>query len=109
MSITQVIVLALGIGSGAFIVSLAQVSKPLRLLVLTRSKPGAPRAKAWKWLFDLLNCPYCVSMWMSLAAVAIYHPVPLRYYWPVGYVTVSLAVSSAAMLAVFVIRRALGK
>ena len=105
----ELVILALGVGSGSFILSLSQVSLPLRTWVHGRCRPGAPRWKAWKWLFDLLSCPFCVSVWLSLAAMAVYRPEVLPYWWPVGYVTVSLAVSSVAMAAVLVIKKAVGK
>lgn len=107
--ITETVTVALGIGSGAFIVSLAQVSQPLRFWVLQKSNPAHHRWRVWKWLFQLLSCPFCVSVWMSLAAVGIYQPRLVRYFWPVGYLTVSLAVSSTAMLAVLIIKQAVGK
>lgn len=107
--IVELAVLGLGVGAGSFIVSLSQVSKPARGWVLGRSKPGLRHWKSWKWLFDLLGCPFCVSVWLSLAAVAIYRPEVLPYFWPVGYVTTSLAVSAVAMAGVLVIKKALGK
>lgn len=105
----ELLVLALGIGAASFIVSLSQVSRAARTWVLGKAKPDAPRFRAWQWLFDLLSCPFCVSVWLSLAAVAAYRPEVLPYFWPVGYVTTSLAVSAVAMAAVFVIKKALGK
>lgn len=103
------VVLGLGAGSGSFIVSLSQVSLPLRGWVHGKCRPGAPRQGAWRWLYELLSCPFCVSVWLSLAAVAVYRPEVLPYFWPVGYVTTSLAVSAVAMAAVVVIRKAVGK
>lgn len=103
--IVQLAVLAMGIGSGSFMLSLAQVFAPLRLAVLERGR----RSGLFKWLYQLLNCPFCVSVWLSLAAEAIYRIRVLPYFWPVGYLTTALALSSGAMLAVLVIRRALGK
>lgn len=98
-------VLSLGIGSGSFMLSLAQIFAPLRLRVLERGR----RHGFCKWLYSLLNCPFCVSVWMSLIANAVWRLPLLPFYWPLGYLAVSLALSSGAMAAVLVIRRALGK
>ena len=108
--ITGFVILAMAVGSGAFIASLAQVSKSLRMWLLGRSKPGSRGSwKFWRWLFDLLNCPFCVSVWLSLGATAIWQPRLVPYFWPLGYLVTALARSSGAMAAVLVIRKALGK
>lgn len=103
--ITEAVVLSLGIGSGSFILSLAQIFAPLRLRVLERGR----RSGFFKWLYSLLNCPFCVSVWMSLVANAIWRLRLLPYFWPLGYLATSLALSAGAMAAVLVIRKALGK
>lgn len=103
--IAQFIILAMGIGSGSFMLSLAQIFAPLRLKVLERGRTSG----FFKWLYQLLNCPFCVSVWMSLIANAIYRIRLVPYYWPLGYLVTALALSSGAMAAVLVIRKALGK
>jgi len=27
----------------------------------------AVRSKAWRWVYDLLSCPYCLGFWLTLA------------------------------------------
>lgn len=103
--ITQFAVLSMGIGSGSFMLSLAQIFAPLRLKVLERGKTSG----FFKWLYQLLNCPFCVSVWMSLIAELIWRIRLLPMFWPLGYLATALALSSGAMASVLITRKALGK
>lgn len=100
-ALVQAAVLSLGVGCTAQIGSASQVSRPLRMWL-------ADRKKLWsRWLFDLVSCPFCSSVWLAAIAVGIYRP-PLLHMWaPADYVASLLAVSAASMLPVLWIRRAL--
>ena len=103
------IILALAIGSGAFMLSQAAVFTWLRLLLLARAKKGQPAWQLWRRVYELVSCPYCLSVWMSLIASAIWNVRVVSYFWPLGWVATSLAMTVVAMLGVLVIKKALGK
>lgn len=99
--IAQAAVLALGVGCTAQIGAASQVSRPLRMWL-------AGRKKAWsRWLYDLVSCPFCSSVWLAAIAVGIYRPPLVRMWAPADYAAAVLAVSAASMLPVLWIRKAL--
>lgn len=107
MDVITAIVLALAIGAGAFIISSARISLPLRMKL--RIKQQGEIGPFRKWLSDLANCPFCVSVWLSLAATAIYRPwlVSLtRGGYILSFVATALAISATSMLPVLVIKKA---
>lgn len=108
--------LAASIGSVAYTVSSSKVSAPLRTHVMKRAIRD--RSKGWRWLADLLSCPYCVSHWLAFAATLIYRPwlVDSRLSKAVApgwvgrvfdFAVTSMALVTLAMLAVWLIKRAL--
>jgi hypothetical protein len=99
--VTVAIVLSVAVGALAFIVSVSKISRPARIWMATDHD-----GPWWRWVNDLVNCPFCLSVWMGLAAAAVYRPRLLGYYWPLGYLGTALAISGASMLTVLVIRRA---
>ena len=103
------VVLALAIGSGAFMLSQAEVFTWLRLNLLGRAKMGQPAWQAWKWIYKLVGCPYCLSVWMSLIASAIWNVRVVSYWYPLGWIATALFMTTIAMLGVLVIQKALGK
>lgn len=95
--------LASAIGAAAFITSTAKISIPVRTWIARQRK----RSAFWVWLHDLVNCPFCTSVWMALVATAIYRPSLTRHlWWPLDYLVTALAISGWSMLVVLVIRRA---
>lgn len=95
------LVLALAIGAVAFTTSQAKISRAPRLWLARR------KSRSGTWLFDLVSCPFCTAVWLSLAATAIYRPLLVRLWWPLDYLTTSFAIAAASMLAVAVIRHAI--
>jgi hypothetical protein len=85
----------------------AQIFSPLRQFVIRRTKPGAPARGQWKWVNNLLGCPFCVSVWLAAGAVLVYQPRVIREWYPVDLLTETLAISGASMLVVLVIKKAL--
>ena len=109
-------VLAIAIGSAAFTITSAKISMPLRRWVATKAvKTKSPR---WKWLAELLACPFCVSHWLAFAAVGIYRPwlveanisatlLPNWIGWVFNFLVTCTAMTVVAMVAVWVIKKAL--
>jgi hypothetical protein len=60
----RLIGLSLAVGAVSVTVSKTKACGPLRRLA----------ARGGGWLRDLVHCPYCLSHWLALAAVAIYRP-----------------------------------
>ena len=92
--------LAAAVGSGAFILTRAKISLPLRLWVTEH--PG----RVWEWFKDLLSCPFCTSVWMSLGVTGIYRPYLVHMWLPLDFVVTALAIAAGSMLAVLVITKA---
>lgn len=108
-NMTRAGVLALATGSGAFMLSQAEVFTWLRTLLLARTRTGQPAWRLWKQVYKLVTCPYCLSVWMSLTASIIWNVRLVGYFWPLGWVATSLAMTVVAMLGVLTIKKALGK
>ena len=102
--------LALSVASGAFIITSAKISRPARIVVAKRVStvrigPGQG-FDPWKWLHELLSCPFCVAVWLSLGATGIYRPYVLSYWRPLDFIVTALAIATASMLGVLIIRKA---
>ena len=100
-------ILTVAVGCGAFMLVKAKIFSGLRQSVIRRTRPGAPGRATWKWVNDLLSCPFCVSVWLAAGAVVVYRPRVLHTWLPVDMLTEVLAVSGGSMLVVLVIKRAL--
>ena len=92
--------LALSVGSVAFTVSLAKISRPPRMWLAART------GKFSVWCFGLVSCPFCVAVWLSLAATAVYRPWLVTTWRPLDFMVTALAMAAAAMLPVLVIKKA---
>lgn len=108
------LVLAASIGTASYILTWAKVSDGLRQRLQQaahrdRARQECAAAKFWAWASDLFRCPFCVSVWLSLFATAIYRPLLVREFLPVDFLVTALAVSCTSMGAVFVIGKALGR
>lgn len=99
---TAFAVLALAVGSLAFMGSTAKISQKPRVWLAKRAKGTGVN----QWLFDLVSCPYCLGTWISFAATAVYRPLLVHLWWPADYVATSLAMAAAVMLPMLVIKRA---
>lgn len=102
--IITILTLSAAVGSGSWLLSHTEASKPLRLFVAERSS-----GKFWNWLSKLLSCPYCTGMWLSIFAVLIYRPRLVHEWLPLDYLVSVMALSGISMLTVLIIRKALGK
>lgn len=92
--------LAFAVGAVAFMASMAKISKVPRVWLARR------RSKAGIWLFDLVSCPFCLSVWLSFAATAVYRPLLVTLWEPLDWLVTSLAMAAAAMLPVLLIKAA---
>lgn len=108
--LAEALALSGAVGSGAYMLVLTEIFAPLRHRI-ARKTAGDPRF--WVTLHKLITCPYCTGTWLALGAVTFYRPVLVREpgwaYFPSGFVVSVLFINSTAMLAVLVIRKALGK
>jgi len=101
---SNLIALSLATGSASFLISSTEISKPVRIWVAIRS-----RNKFFSWLSRLLQCPYCVSVWLSIFASAAYRPGMVHRFLPLDYLVSVMAISGLSMLPVLWIKKALGK
>lgn len=94
-------VLAFAVGTVAQVSSRSLISDPLR-------KALKQHKKAWStWLFELLSCPFCVSVWLSAIGSAIFGLRLMNGFWLLSWGCTFLAVAGAAMVPVMLIRKAL--
>lgn len=94
-------VLAFAVGTVAQISSQSQISQPLRKALLDHGTQSS------KWIFELLSCPFCVSVWLAAAGCAIFRVRLMVGFWLLDWGCTFLAVAGAAMLPVMAIRKAL--
>jgi hypothetical protein len=98
--VVAAVAVALAVGAVAQIGSASKISVPLRLWVAKRRTP------IWRWVSDLLGCPFCLGVWLSAAGTLIVRPWLTHGPVVVQFGVTWLAVSAAAMLPVLWIRRA---
>jgi len=109
--IVTAVTLSMSVGTGSYIISWSRISDPLRDWISGRARRGFP----WNWLGDLLTCPFCVAVWLSIFATILYHPLlvhlggPAPAAWLLDRLTTSLAIAGASMLMVRMIGSALGR
>jgi hypothetical protein len=60
-----------------------------------------------RWLFDLISCPFCSSVWLAAAGTAVVQPWLVTGFIIVRFGVTFLAISAASMLPVLWIRKAL--
>lgn len=46
----------------------------------------ADRSPVWEWIWDLVTCRWCVSIWIAAAVVAGWHVLPTTVWVTVGAV-----------------------
>lgn len=101
-ALIEAMTLALAVGTVAQIGSAAKISAPLRLWLASQKKPWS------RWLFDLISCPLCSSVWLAAAATGIFRPYLLPGSWIIfRFGATALAISGASMLPVLWMRKAL--
>lgn len=83
-ALLDLLVLALAIATVSMTISKTYIFRALRDFLEERSE----------WLEKLFSCPYCLSHWLSFAAVALYQPRPIES----GFLIVDLAVSAFAVV-----------
>ena len=96
--------LAAAIGSGSFMISKSKMFAFLRDRAGRRKQKGLP----WAWLSGVLICPYCTGTWLSLAAVAVYHPRLVHEWAPLDYLVMVMVINGLALLPVLIIMQAVG-
>jgi hypothetical protein len=98
--VVAAVAVALAVGAVAQIGSASKISSPLRLWVAQRKTPF------WRWVSDLLVCPFCSGVWLSAAGTAIVRPWLVTGFVLIQFGVTWLAVSALAMLPVLWIRKA---
>jgi len=112
------LVLALSIGSASFMVTTAKISQPVRVWVVRKGLAGKREGNGafWRWLGELLACPFCTATWLAFGAVTIYRPWAVQVpslgsaTWvarPVDFLVTSFALTALAMPVVWAIKHAL--
>lgn len=91
------IVIALAVSGASMTVAKAVIFEPPRAWVDSRSR----------WLGDLITCPYCVSHWFAVGAVAWYSPLHLLGFYPADLAVSSFAVVSLATFSSGLIYRSI--
>jgi hypothetical protein len=79
-TIGELFLLALAVSAASMTVSQTAAFRPVRLC-----------AAYWTPLGKLLRCPYCLSHWLALAAVAFYRPswwLPVEVFAVVGLASI---------------------
>jgi hypothetical protein len=64
----------------AEVISIDTITEPLRLEIGKRAAGN----KIWKFFANLLNCPYCVGIWIAIPGALIMRPTSLTFfiiYW----------------------------
>jgi len=97
-------ILSVAIGSAAWLFCKTEITSKPRLWIASRSGN-----KFFMWLSKLLNCPYCLGMWLSIAAVLIYRPRAVHLWLPLDLFVSVMTLSGLSMLTVLIIKKALGK
>lgn len=105
------LVLGLAVGASSYLIANGVITQPIRdwfeMMALSTS-PRKTKTKAfWQWSYKLIRCPYCVSHWAGIVAVAVYRPRPIVLWWPTDLIVSLMAIVVLAMLGVVVIRRAM--
>lgn len=104
----DLIALGLATGAVAYLISGAVITAPLRGLVEDQAMKSRKRPY-WRWLHELVRCPYCVSHWLAFAATGIYRPWAVDLWRPLDFFVTSFVLVVIAMAAVVVIRLAKGR
>lgn len=97
--------LGLAIGNVSYLFSQAMIFKPLRNWTETKSFDS----RLWGLVWEILRCPYCQSFYWAAGATALYQPWVVNYWRPLDFLVTMFVMIDIAMLAVFVIRKALAK
>jgi Protein of unknown function (DUF1360) len=98
-----VLVLGLVVYRGTRILTLDAISNPWREWLHRRvQEVGAENRSFARWGYTLLTCPFCLSVWCSFIAVALYGWLVLDEWLGWEYPFVALAVAGTAALAVSV-------
>jgi hypothetical protein len=91
-----VLVLVLFVGSVARLTRLVtadSITDPIRAKTEKVVKKATSR-KVWTWVDDLINCPWCVSMWIGVIGALVVLP-----HWQHWFVFCSMAGLTASWLA----------
>jgi hypothetical protein len=106
------LVLALAVASAAATLTKAKVSRPLRDWLDRRAYPDpadrTKRNRVWYFVNEAFTCPYCLSHWLALGAVAIYRPILVSCgFWPVDLLVSAMAIVTLSAWFVGLIFRGL--
>lgn len=89
--------LAFSVSAVSFTIARTKVSEPLRTWV----------AKKNTWLGNLITCPYCVSHWLSFAAVGIYRPYLVQQVQPFDFLVTAMAMVAVSCIVTGLITQAI--
>lgn len=118
-------VLAPAVGAAAFTIARTKVTAPFRDWAAkpyrrwekadAQARAANPavsvgkssRVKASYWVSSLVGCPYCLSHWLSWAAVAVYRPRLVHQWLPLDLFASSWPIIAAAMLTAGLLAKAM--
>lgn len=117
-------VLAIGIGAAAHTIAKTKVTDPLRQRIGRAHRQREKQLALWAqagldqdpatrsqrfsyWASSLVGCPYCLSHWLSWAAVAVYRPRLLHLWLPLDLFAGSWPIIAAAMLTAGLLAKAM--
>lgn len=64
MNLLPFLLLGLAVGTVSYTITKGSIFGPLRVWVIERSY----------WLGKLMQCPYCMSHWVAIVAMLVFHP-----------------------------------
>lgn len=96
-SLTAIVALALAVSAVSVTVAKTKITMPLRKWVKGKSA----------WLHSLVSCPYCLSHWLSFAAVLIYRPTLVHFFAPLDWLVSAFVIVALAAFSTGLIIRAL--
>lgn len=96
-AVVNCVVLAFSVAAASFTIARTKITLPLRQAIANRST----------WFGNLLQCPYCVSHWLALAAVLVFQPRPINHWLPVDLLAAWFFVVAVSAGVIGVIGRAI--
>lgn len=83
MSATVVIVYTLAVARLTLLVTTDEITRPVRERIIARLNPDS---RFGPWLAYLIECPWCMSVWVAgialpLASIHPSHPLPYTTAW----------------------------
>ena len=88
MNLLPFILLGLAVGTVSYTITKGSIFGPLRVWVIERSY----------WLGKLMQCPYCMSHWVAIAAMLAFHPRMIGGHVVADYIATGFALTGLSAL-----------